>query len=187
MQPATWTYSGYDVTLYEVGNEPYFDISLGVWEMSLVPIADPGDVFFLTANGDEQSTVLNFYGDEVHPVSLTATQYIYQRVDVTSHKNNTLLSSYFQPGMPIVFGSIMGDNTRMDDLYLTVDGTALTSDLSIDFNSSYVITQNRFHPRTDAETDFVIKAGCWNVFMVFEYRERHFMVSRWVETEGGAA
>lgn len=174
------------MTLYKVGAEPYFDISLGAWQMSMITIADPGDVFFLTANGDEQSTVLNFYGDEVHPVSVTATQYIYQRVDVTSHKNNTLLSGYFQPGMPIVFGSIMGQNTRMDDLYLTVDGTALTSDLSIDFNSGYIITQNRFHPRTDAETDFVIKAGRWNVFMVFEYRENHFMVSRWTETEGGA-
>ena len=88
--------------------------------------------------------------------------------------------------MPIVLGSIMGQNTRMDDFYITIDGTALSTDLSIAFNSNYVITQNRFHPRSDADTDFVIKAGCWNVYMVFEYRENNFMVSRWVETEGGA-
>lgn len=44
-----------------------------------------------------------------------------------------------------------------------------------------------FHPRTDAETDFVCVAGKRNVYWITEHAPNEFTVAGWQETEGGNA
>lgn len=44
---------------------------------------------------------------------------------------------------------------------------------------------DKFHPRTDAETDFACAAGVRNVYWITEYAEGEFAVAGWRETDGG--
>lgn len=45
----------------------------------------------------------------------------------------------------------------------------------------------KFHPRTDAETDFKCEAGKRNVYWITEHSPNEFVVAGWQETTGGNA
>lgn len=93
--------------------------------------------------------------------------------------NCAVLSDYT---IPLEVQDIIGyDHSIMKDLWFVLDATQISTDMQLKFRPKANFT---FHPRTDANNDFLIKAGKVNVYMITEYKPYNYMMARWEETEG---
>lgn len=162
-----------------------YDVDLGWW-MTLYPIENPEDVFTVhNSTAPADATEITFTEAEGNPIEFTATVKYVKALIAAAFKNNTLSApaGNYTLRLAVINDAQQGVNARQNDFWLGIDGTALSADLQFALG----VYPFSFHPRTSRESDFTIAAGTYNLYMFSEYRSGHFMVSRWAETEGGAA